>query len=161
MEIRDALKGQYHAAFRMLTDVIELCPDSLWSGVGQPREYWQIAYHAAFFGHLYLMQKESDFQPFAKHHDFACDLWGEEQEKCEPLSKDDVLEYIVSIREMVGPTIDALDLDTSDSGFHWYKEITKLEHEILSIRHLQGHVGQLSERLMEAGIDSKWISRRE
>jgi hypothetical protein len=38
--------------------------------------------------------------------------------------------------------------------------MTKLEHEILSIRHLQGHVGQISERLMEAGIDLDWISRR-
>ncbi len=39
-------------------------------------------------------------------------------------------------------TIDSLDLATPDSGFHWYK-IPKLDHEILSIRHLMTHAGQL------------------
>lgn len=61
---------------------------------------------------------------------------------------------------LVDTTVDSLDLDTADSGYHWYPNITKLEHEILSIRHIQGHVGQLSERLFEANIETNWMSRR-
>ena len=55
--------------------------------------------------------------------------------------------------------IDALDLDTLESGFDWYPNMPKLDHMMLNIRHLQGHVGQLSELLMAHGIDTDWVSR--
>jgi hypothetical protein len=35
----------------------------------------------------------------------------------------------------------------------------KLSHQILNLRHLQGHVGQLSELLMARGIDIDWVSK--
>ncbi|HLK15336.1 MAG TPA: hypothetical protein VKT78_11060 [Fimbriimonadaceae bacterium] len=159
MDIRDALKGQYHAGLRMLRECVELCPEEMWLA-GAPREYWRIAYHAVFFTHLYMGQNEAAFKPWHKHQAAAYDLWGEDELTFEPYTKADVIGYIDDVREMVNPTVDALDLDTDDPGFHWYKNINKLEHELLNLRHIQGHVGQLSERLMAQGIDSSWISRR-
>jgi hypothetical protein len=38
--------------------------------------------------------------------------------------------------------------------------MTKLSHQIMNVRHIQGHVGQLSELLMQRGIDTDWVSRR-
>lgn len=160
MDIRDALKGQYHAAYRMLRNCVEVCPDDVWLSGKCPREFWKIAYHAAFYGHLYLGQSEAAFQRWSKHRDGADELYEEDAKPVEAYSRDEMMEYIDYIRTLIDPTIDSLDLDTSDSGFHWYKNIAKLEHEILSIRHVQGHVGQLSELLMARGIDSSWISRR-
>jgi hypothetical protein len=37
--------------------------------------------------------------------------------------------------------------------------MSKLSHELMNLRHIQGHVGQLSELLMVAGIDTRWIAR--
>lgn len=160
MDVRDALKGQYHAAFRMLRECIELCPDDLWTTDCAPRDFWKIAYHAAFFGDLYLGQNEAAFKAWSKHSDAALELEQDDQAAGQALTKADVSAYIDDIRARIDGTIDCLDLDTSDPGFHWYKNICKLEHEILSIRHIQGHVGQLSERLFAAGVETSWISRR-
>lgn len=161
MDIRGALKGQYHAAYRMLRECVEVCPDDLWTGGEFPRFFWTIAYHAAFYGHLYIAQSEAAFKPWSKSREKAWELWAEDAVEMEPYTKAEILEYIDFVRDTIDETVDALDLDTSDSGFYWYKNISKLEHEILSIRHIQGHVGQLSERLFEAGIETNWMSRRE
>src|SRR5262249_42224765 len=63
--IRAALKSQYHGALAMLRDVIERCPDALWLSTAHRNACWQIAYHTLFFTHLYLMQDESSFRPWA------------------------------------------------------------------------------------------------
>jgi len=160
MEIRDALKGQYHAAYRMLADCVEKCPDDEWTSGTFPREFWKVAYHAAFFGHFYMQQSQNVFTPWSKHRPKAGHLHEEDAVEIAPYSREETLEYIDEVRKTIDTTIDALDLDTTDSGFPWYPNITKLEHELLSIRHLQGHVGQLSERLMQRNIDTEWISRR-
>ncbi|HVT14090.1 MAG TPA: hypothetical protein VHE55_17645 [Fimbriimonadaceae bacterium] len=160
MDVRDALKGQYHAALRMLRECVQVCPDEMWTGGKFPRYFWRIAYHAAFYGDLYMSQGEGTFTPWHKHNWEFCVLWEEKAVEVEPLTKADLCEYIDDIRSRLDATIDGLDLDTSDPGFPWYKNINKLEHELLSIRHIQGHVGQLSERLFEAGIDTSWIARR-
>lgn len=161
MDIRAALAGQYHAAYRMLRECVEKCPDDMWLGGTFPRTYWRIAYHAVFYGHLYLGQGEATFVPWAKQRQHAEELWLEDAVEVEVLSRQEVMEYIDHVRSLVDPTLATLDLDTSDSGFPWYPRITKLEHEILSIRHIQGHVGQLSELLMAQGIETSWISRRD
>src|SRR5687767_9187708 len=59
--LRAALKEQYHAGLNMLRQCIEQCPDDLWTSGSHPRPYWRIAFHAAFFTHLYLLQDESAF----------------------------------------------------------------------------------------------------
>ncbi|MBX3112348.1 MAG: hypothetical protein KF857_10105 [Fimbriimonadaceae bacterium] len=133
MDVRSALKGQYHAAFRMLRECVEKCPDDLWLTGVFPRTFWRISYHAAFYGHLYLGQGEASFEPWPKQRDQAANLWVEDAEEIKPYMRADVVEYIDHVRGLVDPTVDALDLDTDDSGFPWYKEITKLEHEILSV----------------------------
>ncbi|MBS1709205.1 MAG: DinB family protein [Armatimonadetes bacterium] len=160
MDIKDALKGQYLAAFRMLRECVTVCPPEMWLSGQPPREFWKIAYHAVFYGHLYMGQGVDVFKPFRLHEDAAHDLHKEHESPAKPLAQEEVLEYIDEVMASINSTVDGLDLDTEDPGFPWYKNINKLEHEVLSIRHIQGHVGQLSELLMAKGIDTSWISRR-
>jgi hypothetical protein len=156
--IREALAGQYGAALKMLRQAIERCPDDLWASGKQPRTFWRIAYHAIFYADLYLRQNVAEFKPWTHNEDDARDLWDGRPETV-PYPKAELLDYIDRL-QAEGPTvIDSLDLETTDPGFHWYKNISKLEHEILNIRHIQGHVGQLSELLMLHGIDTDWVSR--
>lgn len=160
MDVRAALKSQYHGAFRMLRECVDVCPDALWTSGKFPREFWKIAYHAAFFGHFYMGQGVVGFVPWAKHREAAKELYDEDAVPLEPYSKAELLEYIDLIVGQIDSTVDGLDLDSLDSGFPWYPSFPKLDHEILSIRHMQGHVGQLSELLFAAGVETSWFSRQ-
>src|ERR1043165_8431002 len=67
MEIRAILKSQYHASLAMLRDTIERCPDKQWTATDHPNAFWQIAYHAIFFAHVYLHRDRQSFRPWAEH----------------------------------------------------------------------------------------------
>ena len=157
MDIRAALKSQYHAAFAMLRGAIENCTDEEWLAGEHPRNFWRIVTHTIFYGHLYLMQTEADFVPWPKNRQTAKDLYGE-QPILEPHSKAELLEYLSLIDGMVDEQVDRLDLDTQDCGFSWYS-MPKLDHQIVNIRHIQEHAGQLRERLFERDADLRWVGK--
>jgi len=161
MDIRFALKRQYHAGLAMLRECVEKATDDVWLAGTHPRNFWRIAYHGVFYTHLYLGQTEEDFKPWEKHRDGVTDLWANANPAVvEPYSKSEVISYIDLVNGMIDNTVDHLDLEREDTGIPWYKNMGKLEHEILNIRHLQTHVGQLSEILMAYGIDGEyWISK--
>lgn len=163
--LRKALKEQYHAGLAMLAECIERCPDDLWTAGKHPRTFWRIAYHAAFFTHLYLGQDEAAFQPWTHNRPGADCLWGSDTEPYElpeeipRYERKEMLQYVAFVDALIDPTIDTLDLDATETGFPWYRNMTKLSHELMNVRHLQGHIGQLSELLMARGIDTKWIGK--
>ncbi|MBE2237762.1 MAG: hypothetical protein IAE81_08235 [Caldilineaceae bacterium] len=48
---------------------------------------------------------------------------------------------------------------SAPSGFHWLA-ISKVEVQFYNMRHLQFHIGELTERLSQrAEIDVHWVSR--
>ena len=145
----------------MLRECVENATDEVWLGGSHPRNFWRIAYHAAFYTHLYLGQTVDDYQAWEKHREGVTSLWVEENlPVVDAYNKSEIVSYIDLIDGMIDNVIDNLDLDSDSSGVPWYKEMSKLEHEILTIRHLQTHVGQLSELLMANGIDGKyWNSK--
>lgn len=166
MELRQALKEQLHAALAMLADCVRRCPDELWTAGAPPRAFWRVAFHAAYFTQLYLGQDEAAFVSWPGNRaDIAAQVNPtadvepyELPEDTAPYDQRTMLDYIAYVGGLVDRIVDALDLDTEWSGFPHYPAMAKLSHELLTLRHLQGHVGQLSERLMERGIDSDWIS---
>jgi hypothetical protein len=165
------LKSQYHSALAMLGEAIERCPDDVWESKDHLNAFWQVAYHALFFAHFYLQQNEAAFRPW-KHHQSAVQnpdgIGGPPDPKSSlpvipnPYTKAQVLEYWKFCDEMVDEAIDNLDLERPESGFHWYK-MSKLEHQIVNLRHIQHHQAQLADRLRcAANIGIKWVggSRR-
>jgi hypothetical protein len=157
MDIRPALKGQYHGALLMLKEAIEQCPDPIWVVVGDPRASWRIAYHALYFADLYLQARESDFSGWTEARKNAESLWGDAPD-IEPYTKAEVLAYWAIVDRMVDGQIDSLDLDSQETGFHWYT-MPKLDHVIMNIRHIQEHAGQLRERVIQSGGDPRWIGQ--
>jgi hypothetical protein len=184
MDLRGALKDQYHGGLAMLAECVERCPDDLWAAPnpavavptagewgGVERSFWRIAFHNAYFTHLYLGQGEAAFQPApdgsgVRRMEFE-GMWQapwdlepyELPVKTEPCRPGEILAYIAYVNGIVDSTVEGLDLDTDQSGFAWYKNITKLSHQLMNLRHLQGHVGQLSELLMLRGIDTDWHAK--
>jgi hypothetical protein len=71
-----------------------------------------------------------------------------------------VLEYWSFCDRLVDDAVDALDLDSAESGFSWYR-MSKLEHQLVNIRHIQHHGGQLADRLRSAAdIGIGWVGGR-
>ena len=157
MNIQAALKSQYHAAFAMLRAVIEDSTEEEWLGGEHPRTFWRVVMHTIFYGHLYLMQTEADFEPWAKNRKTAKELYGENP-VIEPYTKAELLEYLELIDGMVDSQVECLDLDTQECGFSWYS-MPKLDHQIVNIRHIQEHTGQLRERLFERDADLRWVQK--
>lgn len=162
MDIKPALKRQYHAALQTLRQTIEKCPADLWTADRYPTPFWQVAYHALFFTHLYLQQNEAAFTPW-EHHREEYQFLGElpwpphDPPKIgEPYTQAKIMDYWRVCDAMIDGVIDGLDLETADCGFWWYG-IPKLDHEIMNIRHTQHHAAQLDDRLRAAGVEIDWV----
>ena len=153
MNFKTVLKSQYHASLAMLREAIDRCPEDEWVSRDHKNAFWQVAYHVLFFTHLYLQENEAAFRPWTQHHND-----GDDGTKGEAYTKAQVLEYWRFIDQMVDGAVDALDLDKSESGFWWY-EMSKLEHQLVNLRHVQHHGAQLADRLRScADIGVKWVS---
>jgi hypothetical protein len=159
-KLRAALKSQYHASLAMLRQAIEKCPEGLWYRQDQVNAFWQTAYHTLFFAHLYLQPNEAAFKPWIGHQgqvQYEDCVAGPNDPKSklpllpEPYTQEQVLEYWRVCNDMVDDAVDAFDPLSPDSGFHWYK-VSKLEHQIINIRHIQLGASQLAARL-RAGLN--------
>jgi hypothetical protein len=156
--VKNAIKQQYHAALAMLGEAIRLCPDDLWTQGNPPRQFWRLAYHGLFYAQLYM---EKDLESFVAWELDRENLagWDETPRDTTPYTKIELLDYWQKVDEMVDAKIDALDLTLQESGFSWYKNFPKLDHLLLSVRHIQEHAGQLRDRIMERGVEPHWVSR--
>jgi len=162
--LRKVLKSQYHAAAAMLREAIQRCPDELWSsGTAHPNPFWHVAYHTLFYTHMYLQPSEADFKPWEKHraeYQYMGRLPSPPHRPPkigEPYSKADVMEYAELCLSMIDPALDRMDLNQPESGFWWY-QMSKLEHQLVNIRHIQHHAAQLIDRLGAIGAGGfDWV----
>ena len=162
MDTKQVIQSQYLAALEMLKQAISKCPPELWSAPEDKNKFWHIAYHALFYTHLYLQDTEMDFHAWEKHRDEYQFMGQTPWPPHAPpkigasYSREDMLEYLEVIRIYIRERIPVLDLETA-SGFDWLP-FGKLELQFYTIRHLQHHAAELSERLgARAGIDLDWI----
>lgn len=157
MHIKQTISSQYHAALAMLREAIRKCPDALWVDSEYVNPFWRVAYHTLIYTHFYLSPTEADFVPWEKHKE-RMQLLGSEAPDADPYSKADLLGYLDLCQAQVDEQVAALDL-AAESGFHWLP-FDKIELQLYNIRHIQGHIGELCERLGAHGeIEVDWVGR--
>jgi hypothetical protein len=165
LALRSALKSQYHASLAMLRDAIEQCPDQLWLNPAHKNAFWQLAYHVLFYAHFYLHADEASVKAWSGHqpnvrHPSA--LTGQPSADPtlplpDPYPKAQVLAFWLVCDGMVDEAVDGLDLTRTECGFSWYP-MSKLEHQLVNIRHIQHHTAQLMDRLRASeDIGVKWV----
>jgi hypothetical protein len=167
--LRFILKSQYHAALAMLIDAIEKYPEDKWLGSEETNAPWQIAYHTAYFAEFYSRPTWEDFTPWLTHgvatqNDDGIpgppDPSSELPLMPDPFSKALVHAYAKYCDEVIDEAIDAMDIESAESGFYWYK-VSKLEHQIINIRHIQHGAAQLADRLRSvADLGVNWAGAR-
>jgi hypothetical protein len=163
--LAESLKSQYRASLAMLREAIEKCPDTLWARESDLNKTWQVAYHALYFVHLYAQPTLEDFVPWSGQHPESQNddcFPGNPSESStlpvipEPYAQAEVLSYHQFCEDSIGSWIDRLDLASASSGFPWYP-ISKLEHQLLNLRHVMQHTGQIMERVRSAAnVGVRW-----
>lgn len=163
MDIRAVLKSQYHAALKTLRLAIEACPDEMWDDPDDgPAAFWRVAYHTLFYTHFYLQKDQHSFTPWARQRPDAQCLgdrtWDNRPvSPCEAYTRGDILEYWRECDGLIDAGVDGLDLAAPTCGFPWYP-MSKLEHQLVNIRHIQHHAAALATRLRrEAGVGVAWV----
>ncbi len=159
MTLQAVLKRQYHAALAMLLEAIDSCPAGLWNSTQHVNPFWQIAYHTLFYTHLYLQPAEADFIPWEYHRPGHHRLGAGPDAATDPgpYSVEEIRAYWLRCQEMVDGAVDRLDLSAPECGFSWY-QMPKLEHQLVNLRHIQHHTGQLADRLrQEADRGLAWV----
>jgi hypothetical protein len=163
--VREPILNQYRASLAMLRQAVELCTDELWLASTYRNRFWHIAYHAAFYTHLYVQPSEAEFRAWAEHVPDSQYLgarpWAPDEPRKipPPYPKPDVLDYLTLCSTEVERNVPATDLE-APSGFYWLK-FNKLELQFYNLRHLQHHTGQLADRLravMDTGVN--WVISR-
>jgi hypothetical protein len=167
--LKSVLKSQYHAALAMLCETLERCPDDIWTSAEHLNSFWQVAYHTLFFAHLYLAPNQEAFRHWEHHqkevqHEDGLSGPPDPNNTLplipEPYTRADVLAYWKFCDELVDGAVEGLNLHDPSSGFSWYK-VSKFEHQIISIRHIQHHTAQLADRLRSAAdVGIKWVGDR-
>jgi hypothetical protein len=154
MDTNQAIRSQYLAALKMLKQAIERCPESMWNVAEEKNKFWQVAYHALFYVHLYLQKTSADFKPWSKHRE------GAERPGVAigvAYTREELLEYLTFCQAQIVEQTASLDLEAA-SGFEWLP-FNKLELQFYNIRHFQQHIGELYERLGSgAAIELDWVS---
>lgn len=154
--VKAALANQYIAGLKMLRQCVERCPSDLYEAGVHPRTFVRIAYHGAYYTRWYLTAGEDVNVHIHGAHAKLAWLWGNPTKAPVP-TQENLLVYIDAVIAEVRPNLEVMDLDAPYCGFSWYKKTSKLEHQFVNLRHLEGHVGQLSELLMARGIEIDWI----
>lgn len=161
--VKAALASQYLGALATLREVVERYPADLWVARGGGPAPWQIAYHALFFTHLYLQPSESEVRRWPgfreDYHLLGPPPWepGYVPKIGEPYTQAEILEYAAFCEAEVRERMPAIDL-LSESGFGWIP-LSKLEHQIYTIRHLENHTGAIAAVLDAAGVKTIWHGR--
>ncbi|MFA6243628.1 MAG: DinB family protein [Candidatus Hydrogenedentales bacterium] len=165
MDSKEVIKSQYRATLEMLGSTVSKCPDTLWDDSTYKNRFWHVAYHALFFAHLYLHEREKEFVAWKRHrkeYQFLGPLpWPPHTKPRigESYTKEEVLEYLALCREEVEARVPSLDLG-AESGFSWLP-FTKLELQFYNIRHIQHHTGELIGRLRSReDIPVRWIAMK-
>lgn len=157
MDAKKVIRSQYLAALEMLKQAVEKCPDSLWNASKDKNKFWQVAYHALFYAHLYLQKSVADFVPWGKHQEGFQQPGRALDANVAAYGREEILAYLAICQEDVTERTRTLDLE-APSGFEW-QPFSKLELQIYNIRHIQQHAGELYERLgARELIDVDWVN---
>jgi hypothetical protein len=161
--LKQLLVSQFHAALCTLGACIDRCPESLWIAPVGNLKFCQVAFHAVFFGDLYLGKdvKSLRLQPFHQANPQFFRDYEELEDRPQQLlyDKPGIQAYVQHVRRNANEVIAA---ETAESlsvkpGFDWLK-FTRAEVHAYNTRHLQHHAAQLSLRLrLDAGIEIPWV----
>lgn len=165
--IKTSIWQQFGGAIDMLDNAIRTCPDELWHGRlwANPAEssafsqFWNLVYHSLFWVDLYLSGAMEGFAPPAPFTLNELDPAGVLPER--PYTQEELLTYLAYCRQKCRTTIEALTDETAQRRcrFPW-GEVSYVELQLYSMRHVQEHAAQLNLFLGQNGVSAPgWVTK--
>src|SRR5215472_11396512 len=170
---RKALWQQFGAAIDMLENALLACPSTHWHGHVWSEhsdhpiplefdQFWSITYHVLFWLDLYLTGSHEGFAPPAP---FTLNVLDPDSVFPEqPYTKEELLGYLVQLRQKCQTTIAELSDEKAHQQVAWPwlggKPMSILELQLYSMRHVQEHAAQLSLFLGQHAIPDEaldWV----
>lgn len=161
---QSVITDQLDAAFAMLDECVENCPDELWHEPVAEWKFCQVAFHALFFSDVYLGKNLDSLyeQPFHRQH---ADEFGdyEDLKPERPRATYEKVFVRTYSRHCRGKAKAVLAAETEESlarrpGFDWL-DFSRAEVHVYNIRHLHHHAAQLSLHLRRlTGEGASWQS---
>lgn len=136
MNVQGTVQSHYLAALKILREAIVKCPPSVWAAPEDKDQFWFKVQHVLYWAHLDVRATSTGFGPWRGH---GRPVAGR------PASKDQLLQYLAYIEKHVAEP--ALPDDLISTSRPRGGRVDHLSRAIASIRHIQQHVGELSERL--------------
>jgi hypothetical protein len=141
----------------MLTRTIQGCPAETWTQAFAGVPFWREAYHALFWMHNFLgdRDKRFQFQPFGVDVDPR--LFTPPNNTCEQA---EALEYAAQTGAAIDRVFDGLTLDALSADDRYDEsDFRSVYHRLMyGLRHVQHHVGKLTAYLNLEGIQLQhWL----
>lgn len=164
--------SQFNSALRMLEDCLKQCPDRLWDEPVGTLPFWEVAYHTLCWTDMYLSASKQAWQPapgpgqrrkgqtpltaHSLHPTGIQEMWGRHPSR--RFERLELLHYAALCKKKVRAVLDAETDRTlaGPSGFRWIKG-PRAEAHLYNLRHLSGHVGQLTGFLWKHGVPTRWV----
>lgn len=147
------------AAFAMLKDCLEKCPEAQWDGVVGTMPFWMVAYHTLCYADCYCARTNEAWKPSAKFHPAGRAELSEEFPS-RRFERAELLAYLAACRTILRAAL-ARETPKSlagPSGFSWL-EMPRAEVYLYNVRHVQHHTGQLTAFLRRVGVQTSWSKR--
>lgn len=160
---RQAMIGQFEAALFTLKHCVDICPDALWNAPVSENAFCECAFHALFFGDLYLGTSVVALRDQAFHQEHPEIFRDYEELKArrpELLYERQMIEtyfefvHAKAVRVLNSETVATL---AETVAFPWL-DISRAEMHPYNIRHIHHHAAQLGLKLrLETDLNPVWV----
>jgi hypothetical protein len=163
--LSQALVSQMLAGLFMLKDCIDRCPDKEWNQSHNDYPFSQVIFHTLFDCDFNLCDERDDIKK-QEFHINNKDIFANYEELTDEINNN-IYErnFINSYYEhCINKIVNVIESNNEQMLFEQnmdvYKNMTKVERYINSIRHIQHHAAQLGFRIQNLlGQEMKWKSR--
>ena len=155
----EILRRQFNPSFQMLGNLIEACPDALWTSRASGNPFWQQIAHALIGIQFWFRDAEEKFVAPDFGQGPIADL---DVKPVFQLSKHEIWEYM----EVVAKRVDAFFKRMSNATLlkvsSIYDKCTNADIIMMQIRHVQHHVGYCNSLLHSNKVGTiKWLGFAE
>jgi hypothetical protein len=156
-------RNQFESCFRMLTKLVEVCPDDVWYGSFNGVPFWYQVYHVVYFIDYWL---RDDYTK----DDFLVMLFDErippefehEVDNSLAVSRDDIKKYLAKIHVKTSRIFDTLDDSRLARPVLDQDNYTYLDVIMTQTRHIMYNIGYLNGILRSKGLEeSDWWAYNE
>lgn len=147
--LNEILLRQFKPSFRMIENIINSCPKSLWAQRNIDPPIWQQVYHALYGVDYWFSESKNAFAA-PKFNDDVNSVLGEDSKGF--IAQDEMLEYLNFVANKVDKFIGSLEEGNVTTPSALYVKWTNLDVIMEQVRHLQHHLGYLNRVLLKCKI---------